>query len=252
MAERPIFIPAPEDDELVKEVYLPIRWHAGFAVTQKQKNVEALHTAAAVAGFSPVLEISTKSTEKLGQHLSAFHLKVRARDGEIPLESAFQGSKVFEHGGPFWDLYSAEPKTAKRDPRLQASGRLIAFDFERVRFPLEPRTAFYDWLYITSIYPHREWLTRLNRYAGFSDIEFNPERSVNCQARSCALFVALMSKGLLERVVESPEVFLLTIANYSYRPRHAERAGQRALFSHQVVREPPGKAQTESDDPSRR
>jgi hypothetical protein len=56
----------------------------------------------------------------------------------------------------------------------------------------------YDWLYINAIYPHREWLVRLNRYAGFTDIEFNPERSVNCQARSCALFVSLMTKGLLD------------------------------------------------------
>lgn len=229
MAERPVFVPAPDEAELVKEVYLPLRWHPGFATAQKQRNVEALHAAAEAAGISPVLEVSTKSTVTLGQHLSAFHLRVRGRGGDIPLESAFQGSKVFERGGPFVDLYFVEPKAAKRDLRLQSSGRLLGFDFEGVRFPLEPRTAFYDWLYINTIYPHREWLTRLYRYAGFSDIEFNPARSINCQARSCALFVALMLKGLLENAVESPEGFRSMIADHAYRPRYAEWEGQRVL-----------------------
>lgn len=236
MAERPIFVPVPDERELVKEIYFRLTWHGGFAPVQKQKNVAELHAAAAAGGYSPLLEISTKSTEKLGQHLSAFHLKVRNGDGEIPLECAFQGSKVFEHGGPFTDLYSADVRAAKSDPRLRDSGCLIGFDFHGLRFPLEPRTAFYDWLYVNAIYPHREWLVRLHRYAGFTDIEFNPERSVNCQARSCALFVSLMSNGLLERAVESPERFIAMITEHTYAPRHVERGGQRAIVSHHVVR----------------
>ena len=235
MAERPIFVPVPDDPELVKELYFRLPWHPGFAPVQKQKNVAALHASAAAGGYSPLLEVSSKSTEKLGQHLSAFHLKVRGQHGEMPLECAFQGSKVFERGGPYTDLYNADVRDAKRDPRLRDSGALIAFDFEGITFPLEPRTAFYDWLYVNAIYPHREWLVRLNRYAGFTDIEFNPERSVNCQARSCALFVSLMAKGLLETAVESPEAFIAMITEHRYRPRQVERGGQRALVSHYVA-----------------
>ena len=160
---------------------------------------------------------------------------MRGLHGEMPLECAFQGSKVFERGGPYTDLYGADVRDAKRDPRLRDSGVLIAFDFEGITFPLEPRTAFYDWLYVNAIYPHREWLMRLNRYAGFTDIEFNPERSVNCQARSCALFVSLMAKGLLETAVESPEAFMAMITEHRYRPRQVERGGQRALVSHYVA-----------------
>jgi hypothetical protein len=238
MAERPIFVPVPDEPELVREIYFPLRWHSGFAPIQKQKNVAELHTVAAAAGFSPLLEISTKSTEKVGQHLSAFHLKVRSEPGELPLECAFQGSKVFERGGPYTDLYSAEARAAKSDPRLRDSGRLIAFDFQGLRFPLEPRTAFYDWLYINAIYPHREWLVRLRQYAGFTDIEFNPERSVNCQARSCALFVSLMANGLLDQAVESPERFIAMMRESAYAPRHVERAGQRAIVSHRCRRPP--------------
>jgi hypothetical protein len=238
MAERPIFVPVPDDRELVREISLPLTWHSGFAPTQKQKNVASLHAAAAAAGFAPLLEVSSKSTARVGQHLSAFHLKVRGRHGDMPLECAFQGSKVFEHGGPFTDLYRADARDAKRDPRLRESGRLTVFDFEGIQFPLEPKTAFYDWLYISAIYPHRDWLlSRLSRYAGFTDIEFNPGRSVNCQARSCALFVSLMSKQLLDTAVESPEAFIALITEHGYRPRQIEVHEQRALVSQYVAGE---------------
>lgn len=40
---------------------------------------------------------------------------------------------------------------------------------------------------------------------------------VNCQARSCAPFVSLMSKGLLDRAVESPQAFLAMLAKDSVR-----------------------------------
>lgn len=220
MAERPIFVPAPHTRELVKEIYVDFPWHPGFAPVQKKKNVTALHAAAAAKGYAPLLEVSTKSEEKLGRHLSAFHLKVpSASFGPIPLEVAFQGSKVFERGGPYTDLYSADARDAKRDPRLKDSGRLLEFRFGDISFRTEPKTAFYDWLYVSAIFPHREWLERLTRYAGFTDIEFNPERSINCQARSCALFVALMQRKALSEAVESPEAFMHYLSSESYRPQ---------------------------------
>jgi hypothetical protein len=75
---------------------------------------KALHEAAAAVGYRNILEVSTKSERQRGQHLSAFYLKVKnERLGEIPLECAFQGSKVFERGGPFTDLYHVEPRVAK-------------------------------------------------------------------------------------------------------------------------------------------
>lgn len=64
----------------------------------------------------------------------------------------------------------------------------------------------------------RGWLkSRLRQYVGFTDIEFNPARSVNCQARSCALFAALMSNDLLEKAVESPSAFIELISRRSSR-----------------------------------
>src|SRR6266404_1541057 len=189
MAERPVFIPWPTGLRLVKEISFHFQWNPGFAPVQKKKNVRALHEAARIGGYTPLLEVSTKSDVRLGERLSAFNLKVKHDAfGEMPLECAFQGSKVFEGGGPHTDLYSMDPRAARHDPRIRSSGPLLEFRFNGFTFPNEPKTAFYDWLYITAIFPHRVYLARLKKYAGFTDIEFNPEKSINCQARSCAIF----------------------------------------------------------------
>jgi len=219
MAERPIFIPVTEREEYVRRLDFDIPWAGGFAEVQKKKNIRSLHEAAKRAGYAPLLEVSSKSDEIAGRHLSAFHLRVMSRIGEIPLECAFQGSKVFEHGGPYTDLYELEPKIAKRDPRLRESGALIGFRFDGFDFPLKPPTVFYDWLYLSAIFPYRGWLkNRVDgemRYAGFTDIEFNPGKSINCQGKSCALFVSLMRENKLERYLKTPEDFIDAIASHS-------------------------------------
>ena len=222
MAERPIFIPWTIEHRLVKEVSFDFQWNPGFAPVQKKKNITALHEAAAADGYSPLLEFSTKSEELLGQRLSAFSLKVTAQEfGEIPLECAFQGSKVFERGGPFTDLYTAEPRAAKKDPRIRTSGCLVEFRYNGVTFPLKPKTAFYDWLYITALSPHHKYLQCLEEYAGFTDIEFNPSKSVNCQARSCAMLAAMIKKDILQSSIQSPAAFITAVSPDSADQPHS-------------------------------
>jgi hypothetical protein len=207
MAERPVFVPIQKGHRLVHEVLIAFAWNPGMAPSQKKKNVAALHAAAARQHLEPLLEVSSKSEREIGQKLSAFNLKVSVRGKETSFECVYQGSKVFERGGPFVDLYWVDSREAKRDPRLQISGRLIGFEFEGEEYPLSPATVFYDWLYIKALYPHRDWLRRLSQCAGFTDIEFNPQRSLNCQARSCATFVALQQRGLLDDAIESFSTF---------------------------------------------
>jgi Family of unknown function (DUF6977) len=238
MAERPVFIPAPESDELVREVFLMLKWHPGFAQSQKEKNIEALHESASRHGIAPLLEISSKSKSERGRHMSAFHMTVLTKKlGRIKLELAFQGSKVFEHGGPYTDLYRKgenEIGQAKRDPRLQNSGRLMGFRFEDIEFPPKPKTAFYDWLYCSFLWQHREWATKLYAYAGFTDVEFNPHRSINCQARSAALFLSLMKRGDLDTALQSPTRWVQTLLHSRYRPQlRADGFATQGLFSTQ-------------------
>jgi hypothetical protein len=209
MAERPVFVPLPTGKRLVAEVPVTFVWHAGMAPSQKKKNVAELHTAAATTrGLLHLLEISSKSDREIGKRLSAFHQRVEVQGQSVPLECAFQGSKVFERGGPYTDILQMDPRDAKRDPRIKDSGRLLGFELAGTKYPKYPATVFYDWLYTRAIYPERQWLLRLNKMHGFTDIEFNPERSINCQARSCALFVALESRGLLDEAMGSFERFL--------------------------------------------
>lgn len=204
MAERPVFLPNRTGSRLLETEMVEFQWHAGMAPSQKKRNVAELHNAAAKLGLTPLLETSSKSPRESGRRLSAFHLSIAVtEDLNSTVESVFQGSKVFERGGPFTELYELESRQAKLDERLQSSGKLTAFELLGQRYPLSPPTVFYDWLYLRALYPHREWLERLSYYRGFTDIEFNPARSINCQARSCALFVALALRGYLELAVGS-------------------------------------------------
>ena len=208
MAERPVFVPATTGRMFVHEVPVEFRWHPGMAPSQKKKNVVELHNAAHARGLQTLLEVSSKSDREIGKRLSAFHQKVKLTDGSVhPLECVYQGSKVFANGGPFLDLFSVEPRVAKADERLKGSGRLIRFELEGKKFPLYPKSIFYDWLYANAIFPEREWLRRLGQIDGFTDIEFNPEKSVNCQARSCALFVALEKRNLLDAAMATFDSF---------------------------------------------
>jgi hypothetical protein len=231
MAERPIFIPFIEGNRFVREISVAFKWSPGFAVVQKKKNILAMHEAAAIKGFTPLLEVSTKSEIKLGERLSAFNLPVNLNDGTTTtLECAFQGSKVFEKGGPFPDIYRITSLEAKKDERLRSSGRILGFDFEGVVFPSEPKTAFYDWLYARALAPHKDYLARLEDFTGFTDIEFNPEKSINCQARSCALFVSLCRKGLLEDALFSPAKFIETVSADSFAQPYSDDVKQGRLL----------------------
>jgi hypothetical protein len=207
MAERPVFLPATTGTLLVEEVPIRFHWHPGLAPSQKKRNVVELHQAALARGFGPLLEISSKSELEVGQKLSAFHLKINIGGKETTVECAYQGSKVFERGGPYVDLYWKTSREAKRDERLRESGKLIGFNFEGQSFPTSPATVFYDWLYLKALYPHRDWLKRRNEWVGFTDIEFNPEHSLNCQARSFAAFMALQTRNQLDDAMASFQNF---------------------------------------------
>lgn len=200
MAVRPIFVPSPTGSTLVRTHMIDFQWYPGMALSQAQKSVDSLHQEGRRAlNVDRILEISSKSREALGVKLSAFNLMIRTvrYNREFSLECAYQASKVFERGGPFTDLLDRKSIEAKRDPRLNQFGRLIKFRFFGSEWDLEPRTAFYDWLYLNALYKQPELAEEVITYRAFSDIAFNPERSINCQAYAAALYVSLHERGLL-------------------------------------------------------
>src|SRR4051794_8349895 len=98
MAQRPLFIPNFDGDTLVRTESVTFEWFPGMHFSQKQRSIDSLHASAReVKGIDRVLEVSSKSREKLGIDLSAFNLRFKTTEPymELSVECAFQGSKVF-------------------------------------------------------------------------------------------------------------------------------------------------------------
>lgn len=187
-----------------------------MAASQKQKSVDSLHAAALkLPDINRVLEVSSKSREDIGVALSAFNLSFTTikHNRTFSVECAYQGSKVFENGGPYIDIFGMTSREAKKDERTRSSGRLTGFRFFGTDWGLEPQTAFYDWLYINALKKQPSITEQLLDYSAFTDIEFNPERSINCQAYSVALYISLHKRCMLEDATSSREAFLRTVGN---------------------------------------
>lgn len=223
MASRPVFLPAT-DGGLVSERLVEFEWFPGFAAAQKQRSIASLHRAAlAQLGITRILEVSTKSPHAVGVRLSAFNLQVEV-DGEsspVLLEAAFQGSKVFRSRGPFTHLYKlSNGREVKRFMRSYADDELMGFLFDDHDWPLVPRTAFYDWLYLHSLRrlvgEDPEVGKTLRGFDAFTDIEFNPGQSFSCQARSCALYLALDRSEVLVSALSDPDVFIELLRSHGY------------------------------------
>ena len=202
MAKRPVFI-AKETAPFYQMTEIKFEWNGGLAKVQKQKNIIALHHEfQQKEPGKKVLEISSKSMQKYGEALSAFFLlkNVPELGKKVPVECVFQGAKTFAHGGPYKDLLDVSPREAKQDERLRNSGELICFTFENQMYPLIPRTVFYDYIYMNALLENEKLAAAVLEYDAFTDIEFNPDRSLNCQAKAAACFVGLARAGLTEKM----------------------------------------------------
>jgi len=203
MANRPFFIPNDNKDELVKTELVEFKWFSGFAKVQKQKSISSFHeNISKQFRYNKILEISTKSKDKLGVKLSAFNLKINFKNKEYFLESLFQGSKVFSNEGPYIDIYKKESIDAKKDERIKRSD-LKEFSFFGEKFTLE--FDFYSWLYFLALKQNKKLTGEILHYQAFTDIEFNPEKSLNCQAYSAALYLSMIKNNILNIDKEYPD-----------------------------------------------
>ena len=83
------------------------------------------------------------------------------------------------------------PKEAKKDERIRNSGKIVIFCLDGEEWPLEPKTLFYDYIYIKALVQNYGLDLDLSKYDWFTDIEFNPRKSINCQARSVTIYKLL-------------------------------------------------------------
>lgn len=212
MATRPVF-EVCESAPYFNEKMTEFKFYSGFSPAQKKRSMESLQQAYLLSEPGKrVLEISRASDNPLGDALSAFNLMITPKNGKpYSVECAFQAAKVFENGGPYTDLLHGSSKQAKTDPRIRESGNIIGFRLWNMDFSSEPKTFFYNWLYHMALNTHPELYENLLEYDAFTDIMFTPGRSLNCQARSAAIFVSLYRIGKLEEALRSQEDYLRVV-----------------------------------------
>ncbi len=207
MSVRPIFIPSIHKDTFVHSIDVNFTWFPGFSKEQKQRSIQSLHEEAMKNDLiKKILEISTKSKNPIGVKASAFNLRLKPKNFPVAsVESFYQGSKVFKYGGPFIDLYEVSALSAKKDERIKTSGELIGFNFQGVDWGLND--FFYDWLYLTGLNQNPKLAEELLEFNAFTDIEFNPKKSYNCQAYSAALYISASLRGIQLEHIKSPKKF---------------------------------------------
>ena len=253
-ARRPYFIATPERRWAFSEREVEFDWHQGMSLAVRQRSSAAM--AEAIVRRHPeaegkVLEVSTKSENQgLGRALSALNLqRVDEATGVThPVENWFQASKRFTRkdgstAGPYPELLEVDPVRARRyvsstltakqvesyskDPLFThvhaelADARFAGFELNCVPYPTEPRSAFYDYLYVGALaQPQNADLARkIGTYRYFTDIEFNPRDAkghtirYNTQARSCAIFCALLHKDALVEALADIDSFISAV-NY--------------------------------------
>ena len=202
MAKKVVFIATDTDfhEEEFEYTFFP-----GFAVVQKQKSINSLF--ASIINKYPdykVLEVSTKSPEPLGVELSAFNLKLNG----VSVESIFQSSKVFVDGSQHDFLITYGPSEAKKYIKENAHIPLKCFRYQGQEYPLFPKSAFYDYIYIKALVSNKSLILELAKYNVFTDIEFNDKKSINCQARTCSIFAYLLKTNQLDKYLTSFDKFI--------------------------------------------
>lgn len=230
MAEKTYFV-ANLKENCVEKKYVEYKFNPGFSIVQKQKNIKDIHNNIKEREKDAViLEVSSKSDTDLGVKLSAFHLGVkRKKDGKkLTVEKIFQSSKVFENGGPYLDILELTSREAKKYEELKASGKLIEFCFKGEKWPLEPKTFFYDWIYINTLWVNIKEknidLNELLKYNVFTDVEFNHKKSINCQASAVALFMVMYGNGILEESLQDKEKFKESLEKIYQIPKDEDKA----------------------------
>lgn len=220
-----------------KEELVEFEWFSGMSWQQHQKSSLSMLTVLEEQGYTPA-EISRRSIDKdFGVQLSAFNLKLNG----VNVENIFQAYKTFNDGGPYLDLLNVDPKSAKNDCRIQSyeskkpcfthkidfknkdfyeseeicrhcrnrlNRKLIGFSSKNTDWGLEPKSMFYDAIYISALLQNGHLTSQLIQYNAFTDVEFNQKiiysnekGPFNCQARSCAIYVTLKKSGYTDATI---------------------------------------------------
>lgn len=232
MAKRGVFV-SKDRYPYFEEVYVEFDWFGGFALSQKRKCILGLHLNFNESYDNKVLEVSSNSLNLLGNKLSAMNLSKRviSDNKTTSVESAFQSSRIYtnrgtgETLGPFTEYLYSDGFTSKKEIKaLVSKGGFHSYDYEfdGMYFPAPDFhiSLFYDYLYINALLEEENKcvfneLVHSN-YTAFTDLA---TKSLNCQARSCAIFISLYKLDLLDKVKDYNsfmKLFRVNINSNSY------------------------------------
>lgn len=193
MAERYLWY--VEDDMIVRELLSFVWAKADNKREQRRLSLSNLSCEVSHRLHKIPMDISTASNAEQGVVLSAFNLKFRSST----LESFYQGSKIFENGRNYPEVYNMSSLDAKQYPALKKSGAIVGFTFDNVDYPAEPKSVFYDWLYVKAVLRNFGGGLDLYPINAFVDIQ-SPITSIACQARALAIYVLLKQTDCFELV----------------------------------------------------
>ena len=168
MAIRPIFISTGDINHPFESKDIIFKWISGMTYSQKCKRRDSL--ASEIAKLYDIkrwLEVSTKSDKEVGVKLSAKNLVLNTSTGSDIVENIYQCSKVFDEG------------------------KIVSFKYNDCVFENFPTGMFYDYIYMYAVLQNYDLIKNFVQYDIFTDIEFNPNKSLNTQARASAIFKTL-------------------------------------------------------------
>lgn len=174
-----IWTPVIEEDIAFSFTY-------GTYRSTKINNMKVLKKEALDKGYreSELLEISTVSDNKFGNMLSALNLNIKLKSGrEMSVENIYQLSK--------------KPN----------KGHIEYFEFGPTRFSNEPKTMYYDYLYMLALYTHKEYWEYLENHKYFTDVFFNSCKQINTQARAAAIFKTFLGNTDFLEIMENSKDF---------------------------------------------
>ncbi len=210
MAERSVFI-SKNSYPYFEEIKVQLDWFGGFALSQKRKCEIGLHQNFLTKYPDyKVLEISSASIYKLGTNLSAMNLKKNTKEGLTTVESAFQSSRIYHtpngNIGPFPEYLFLPGKECKKIVKEKSQGlHSFEYEFDGMKFyaPGFHISLFYDYLYLNALLePENREVTEELLEGGYDAFTDLATKSLNSQARSCAVFVGLVRAGRIEEVKE--------------------------------------------------
>lgn len=175
MAIRPIYISTMDLENPFIKKDVEFTWIKGNTYKQKCLRRDSLKDGISKNyDINKWLEISTKSDKDIGKKLSALNLKLKTLNKEFTVEDAYQKAKIIK------------------------DGEITGFKFGSTYFDANPYGMYYDYIYMLALYQNKDLYEQIKDYRIFTDIEFNPNRSLNTQARAVAIFNTLYNNEYLE------------------------------------------------------